>query len=140
MLRVGLHCTAAADDSRQRLGLLGLYSARGTPFAVPRRAPGTNEPRATTETVLHQVVRAHLDGFLAATAAATDGAGLPPSSRASSVTSSAAARARRMWASGEVGDRRAPPPDAERARGCRTVQGRAQRDQPSTNAPLGEAQ
>src|SRR5262249_45469675 len=47
-------------------------------------------PRATTETVLHQVVRTYLDRFLE-TAAATDGAGLPASSSASSATSSAAA-------------------------------------------------
>jgi ribosomal protein S27E len=39
--------------------------------------PGTYEPRATTETVLHQVVRTHLDRFLAETGPATDGAGLP---------------------------------------------------------------
>jgi hypothetical protein len=39
--------------------------------------PATYEPRATTGTVLHHVVRTHLDRFLAETAAATDGAGLP---------------------------------------------------------------
>lgn len=38
--------------------------------------PGVYEPRATPETVLHQVVRSHLDRFLTVTAA-TDGAGLP---------------------------------------------------------------
>jgi hypothetical protein len=46
--------------------------------------PGTYEPRATTETVLHQVVRVHLDRFPADTTAATDGVGLPASSHASS--------------------------------------------------------
>jgi hypothetical protein len=35
------------------------------------------EPRATAGTVLHQVVRTHLDRFLAETTAATDGAGVP---------------------------------------------------------------
>jgi hypothetical protein len=39
--------------------------------------PRTYEPRAATETVLHQIVRAHLDRFLAATTGTTDGAGLP---------------------------------------------------------------
>lgn len=39
--------------------------------------PGVYEPRATAGTVLHQVVRTHLDRFLAETAAATDGAGVP---------------------------------------------------------------
>ena len=39
--------------------------------------PGVYAPRTTTETVLHQVVRAHLDCFLADTAVATDGVGLP---------------------------------------------------------------
>jgi ribosomal protein S27E len=39
--------------------------------------PGTYEPRAATETVLRQVVRTHLDRFLAETGPATDGAGLP---------------------------------------------------------------
>lgn len=34
-------------------------------------------PRAPTDTVLHRIVRAPLDRFLAETAAATDGAGLP---------------------------------------------------------------
>jgi hypothetical protein len=38
--------------------------------------PGAYEPRATIETVLHEVVRLHLDRFLTETAA-TDGAGLP---------------------------------------------------------------
>jgi hypothetical protein len=35
------------------------------PSLCPVVLPGTYEPRATTETVLHQVVRAHLDRFLA---------------------------------------------------------------------------
>jgi hypothetical protein len=35
------------------------------------------EPRSAAETVLHAVVRAHLEQFLAATASATDGAGVP---------------------------------------------------------------
>jgi hypothetical protein len=35
------------------------------------------EPRSTAETVLHAVVRAHLEQFLAATASATDGVGVP---------------------------------------------------------------
>jgi ribosomal protein S27E len=39
--------------------------------------PGVYEPRATAGTVLHHVVRTHLERFLAETAAATDGAGLP---------------------------------------------------------------
>src|SRR5262249_60596954 len=43
-------------------------------LAVP---PDHYAPRATTDTVLHQVVRAHLDRFPAETAAATDGTGLP---------------------------------------------------------------
>jgi hypothetical protein len=47
------------------------------PSLCPVVLPGTYEPRATTETVLHQVVRAHLDRFLAETTIATDGAGLP---------------------------------------------------------------
>jgi len=51
-------------------------SAAGTALAVPRVPPEVYEPRATTETVLHRVVRANLDRFLAETAA-TDGAGMP---------------------------------------------------------------
>src|SRR5262249_56843518 len=47
------------------------------PSLCPVVLPGSYEPRATTETVLHQVVRAHLDRFLAETTAATDGVGLP---------------------------------------------------------------
>lgn len=39
--------------------------------------PGVYEPRSTVGTVLHDVVRTHLDRFLAATAAATHGAGVP---------------------------------------------------------------
>jgi hypothetical protein len=39
--------------------------------------PGVYKPRAVTETVLHQVVNAYLERFLAGAAAATDGAGLP---------------------------------------------------------------
>ena len=39
--------------------------------------PGVYEPRSTVGTVLHDVVRTHLDRFLAATATATDGAGVP---------------------------------------------------------------
>lgn len=36
------------------------------------------EPRAADATVLHRVVREHLETFLAAAAARTDGAGMPP--------------------------------------------------------------
>jgi hypothetical protein len=39
--------------------------------------PGVYEPRSTAGTVLHEVVRAHLERFLDETAAATDGAGVP---------------------------------------------------------------
>jgi len=39
--------------------------------------PEVYEPRATPETVLHHVVRSHLDRFLRETAATSDGAGLP---------------------------------------------------------------
>jgi hypothetical protein len=39
---------------------------------------GTYTPRAADATVLHGVVRDHLDDFLAAAAARTDGTGLPP--------------------------------------------------------------
>lgn len=39
----------------------------------PGVLPGVYEPRVTTETVLRQIVRTHLDRFLAETAAATDG-------------------------------------------------------------------
>jgi len=39
--------------------------------------PGVYEPRSTAGTVLHQVVGMHLDRFLAETAAATDGVGVP---------------------------------------------------------------
>jgi hypothetical protein len=39
--------------------------------------PGVYEPRATTGTVLHHVVRTHLDRLLTETAAAMDGARLP---------------------------------------------------------------
>jgi hypothetical protein len=39
--------------------------------------PGVYAPRAAAGTVLHRVVRTHLDRFLAETAAATDGAGVP---------------------------------------------------------------
>ncbi len=35
-------------------------------------------PRTADATVLHRVVREHLDAFLAAAAARTDGAGVPP--------------------------------------------------------------
>ena len=49
----------------------------GTPLARPRRAAGLYAPRSPAETVLHQVVRTHLERFLAETAAATDGVGVP---------------------------------------------------------------
>ena len=39
--------------------------------------PGIYEPRSPARTVLHQVVRTHLERFLAETAAATEGAGVP---------------------------------------------------------------
>jgi len=39
--------------------------------------PGVYEPRSAAGTVLHQVVRTHLERFLAETAAATDGVGVP---------------------------------------------------------------
>jgi hypothetical protein len=39
--------------------------------------PGVYGPRSTAGTVLHHVVRTHLERFLAETAAATDGAGVP---------------------------------------------------------------
>ena len=56
------------------------HDRAGTAFAVARRAagdlPATGDD-STTETVLHHVVRTHLDRFLTETAAATDGAGLP---------------------------------------------------------------
>jgi len=39
--------------------------------------PSAYEPRSTAETVLHEVVRTHLARFLDATAATTDGAGVP---------------------------------------------------------------
>ena len=39
--------------------------------------PGVYEPRSPAGTVLHRVVRRHLDRFLAETAAASDGAGVP---------------------------------------------------------------
>ena len=39
--------------------------------------PGVYEPRSPAGTVLHRVVRTHLDRFLAETAAASDGAGVP---------------------------------------------------------------
>jgi len=39
--------------------------------------PRVYEPRSTAETVLHEVVRAHLARFLDETAAATDGSGVP---------------------------------------------------------------
>jgi hypothetical protein len=39
--------------------------------------PGLYEPRSPTGTILHHVVRTHLERFLAETAAATDGAGVP---------------------------------------------------------------
>ena len=42
-----------------------------------RMLPGGYEPRSTAGTVLHHVVRMHLACFLAETAAATDGVGLP---------------------------------------------------------------
>ena len=38
---------------------------------------GVYEPRSPAATVLHQIVRAHLDRFLDDTAAATDGDGVP---------------------------------------------------------------
>ena len=52
-------------------------SATARPSLCPVVLPGVYEPRATTGTVLHHVVRTHLDRFLTETAAATDGAGLP---------------------------------------------------------------
>ena len=39
--------------------------------------PGVYEPRSPVGTVLHRVVRTHLERFLAETAAASDGAGVP---------------------------------------------------------------
>ena len=39
--------------------------------------PGIYEPRSPARTVLHQVVRTHLERFLAETAAATEGVGVP---------------------------------------------------------------
>jgi len=38
---------------------------------------GVYEPRSPAGTVLHRVVRTHLERFLAETAAASDGAGVP---------------------------------------------------------------
>jgi len=43
----------------------------------PGVLPGVYEPRSTAGTVLHQVVRRHLERFLAETTAATDGVGVP---------------------------------------------------------------
>ena len=39
--------------------------------------PGVYEPRSPAGTVLHQVVRTHLERFFAETVAATDGGGVP---------------------------------------------------------------
>ena len=39
--------------------------------------PGVYEPRSPAGTVLHRVVRTHLERFFAETAAASDGAGVP---------------------------------------------------------------
>ena len=44
---------------------------------MPGVLPGIYEPRSPAGTVLNQVVRTHLERFLAETAAATDGAGVP---------------------------------------------------------------
>ncbi len=44
---------------------------------MPGVLPGVYEPRSPAGTVLHRVVRTHLDRFLAETAAASDGAGVP---------------------------------------------------------------
>ena len=53
-------------------------SSAGTGLAVrPAVLPGIYEPRSAAGTVLHHVVRTHLDRFLEETAAPTDGAGVP---------------------------------------------------------------
>src|SRR5262249_40664100 len=49
---------------------------RGTEAAGPR-AVAPYVPRAAADTVLHGVIREHLETFLAAAAAPTDGVGLP---------------------------------------------------------------
>src|SRR5437762_2667196 len=46
-------------------------------WLCPGVLPGVYEPRSAAGTVLHQVVRTHLERFLAETAAATDGVGVP---------------------------------------------------------------
>src|SRR5207302_794840 len=50
----------------------------GTGFARPPPMAAGYAPRTADATVLHRVVREHLDAFLAAAAARTDGAGVPP--------------------------------------------------------------
>jgi ribosomal protein S27E len=61
---------ARRRDGRKRSQRPGLRCA-------PSCYRGVYEPRATTETVLHDVVRMHLDRFLTEMAAATGGASLP---------------------------------------------------------------
>ena len=46
-------------------------------WLCPGVLPEVYEPRSPAGTVLHRVVRTHLDRFLAETAAASDGAGVP---------------------------------------------------------------
>src|SRR5262249_32369501 len=83
---VGLRRTPAMQGGYEDERDLEAPSCESDCHALPGRAPRDNcvglmgpcsEPRAATDPVLHHVVRRHLDRFLAATAAATDGAGLP---------------------------------------------------------------
>ena len=46
-------------------------------WLCPGVLPGVYEPRSQAGTVLHQIVGTHLERFLAETAAATGGAGVP---------------------------------------------------------------
>jgi hypothetical protein len=76
-LRVGLHIQIGQPVTAASLPRWSQPIAAARPSLCPVVLPGVYEPRTMAGTVLHDVVRTHLDRFLTEMAAATDGAALP---------------------------------------------------------------